>query len=1192
MKNFATISLVVILAALSSRIAVAQTAVIEVGDAMLPATAAPGAGNPTPFTTIFFDATFASPPNVFAMTIEDGANADPCTIRIRNVTATSFDAACLEPINEDRAAGGMVFEYIAIQDGGVNVPLASGVGDVEFVSSCVSITNQQYGNNCVGCAGARSYAGVAFPPGFTSAPALLTQVQTTNNSASGDPIFIDVAVETNSLSAAGFDVALEQLEAGVGAVTNNEEICYLAVERNGCQELDFSSFGGPASMQFQAQTGANDIDGHDNGCTAGEGVDFAAGCFTDTPIAVAKQITRNGGDGGIIRRCNVTNAEIILTYDEDQVSNGERGHIDETASVLAFGSAFTTPVSFTRALIEQSDRRVQFNWATSSETFHLGFDLWGEIEGDWVKLNKKFIVGSGRDTAQTSEYSQTVRLNRAQANTVSRFAISSIDTQGENEFFGPFESGVEYGSDSYVEHVDWVAVKQEFEQSMAAKGYVYVNHRWRRASKQRKQRLENRELGIGQQTLNVEIETEGLQSLSGAAIIAAAPSLSGERLNRIAVTLNGRGVPRFIGSQDDRLNEDDTIVFYAKQPEGNDAIYLNNYTYQVKAGRSDVVEANRFDARVADDVNLDSAALTEKMITSIKQYSATLNGPDPWFDHSLLAAGAAKAQSYEFGFDDTINPQVPGELSLALYGGIDFPTGGNDHHVQVLVNNVLVHDASFDGFTAEQATVAIPANTLTQIDNVVEVRLPADTGFIADMVLIDDLTVRAQALLSGRAQIDFMADPTALGYELENVSSDSKVFAYTTEGALSVLENVTIEDGKIRFANLPPQANTQIHLAVSEPASLRTPAGISAADNTELHRAPADYLVIAHPNFIGESLEQFTVLKERQGYVVRVIDWLDIVATYGYGNHTPDALNKFLARASNEFDVANVLLVGGHSFDYRGITQNEVVNYIPSHYRPSSVLTFAPTDNPYADIDGDNRADIAIGRWPVRSLTDLTAIVKKTQDWHTNRDEQTFQDAVLIAQQPDNRKLEFADQIEGRVGFSLHALPEFDHVSLINMQEVISDNQGDGAIAVAQQQIRDAITDGADLISFAGHASPAAWGFQGIVDTSFVQSLDNAGDPLVVMPLACYTTNFESTSVNTLAHQWLFSGENGAVAVHGASVLGEYRENAIFAERFLKEAGDSETYGEALLKAKRVSGSKNSMHNNWAFLGDPALPLR
>ena len=94
------------------------------------------------------------------------------------------------------------------------------------------------------------------------------------------------------------------------------------------------------------------------------------------------------------------------------------------------------------------------------------------------------------------------------------------------------------------------------------------------------------------------------------------------------------------------------------------------------------------------------------------------------------------------------------------------------------------------------------------------------------------------------------------------------------------------------------------------------------------------------------------------------------------------------------------------------------------------------------------------------------------------------------------------------------------------------------------------------------------------------------------MPLACYTTYYQGLNTNTLAHQWLFAGTQGAVAIHGASMLGDFRENGMFAERVLQQQhsiSGTVRLGQAILNAKRKMSSANQMLDNWTLLGDPTL---
>lgn len=1163
----------------------AMTAQIEVGSGTLPATLAPGAGNPSVFTTINFDAQFAVAPNVFVMTEENALNVDPCTIRIRNVTTTSFDATCLEPINENRATGGMIFEYIAVQNGTTTVPLVGGGGNVNFVSACSNLTNQQYGPNCTGCSGAQSYSPISFPPGFTAAPALLTQVQTTNNIVSADPIFIDTAVRQGSLSSAGFDLALDQMEAGTGPIASSERVCYLAVERNGCENLDFSGIGGPASVTFQAQTGGNNVDGHDNGCTSGEGVTFAPACFTAAPIAVAKQITRNGNNGGFIRRCSVSASEVILTFDEDAVSDGERNHINETASVLAFSSAFTTPVTFSKALVTLKRRQLRLNWETSAETFHLGFDVWAEIDGQWSQLNRKLIVGSGRDSTRTKSYHYRVKLDRDQANKATRFAISSLDSQGIEDFFGPFEIGIEYGASSAMESIDWTEVSATHNRTMQKNGYRRTAKGWR------KHRQDPNDHASQYGILEVEVEKpDGIHMISGDQILVLAPHLEGTPLKRLALTLNGTAVARHIESADRRLSRDDRLFFVAKAPQDSDAIYLNSYMYRLSIDRHNAIDATRFDAQPIDHYPTSVTGARALRLTDDKQYSASNAGATPWFDQSLLAAGGPKSVDYIFDFADAIDSSQMSTLTVSVSGGIDFPAAADDHHLQLSINNTLLYDARFDGFTENSAVLDIPADTLRQTGNLLTVRLPGDTGYVADLINIDDLVVTAHSPLAQFTALDIALSTNPRNYQW-NVSEPIELaLAYTPDGGMSVLENIENDGQSVRFSHPVNQPRQGMKIAMGAASAIANDTQLSLVEGAGIPFTGADYMIVSHPNFIGEKLSEFVSLKQEQGFIVQVVDWYDIVAEYGGGNETPTALRRFAQAASKHTELSHLLIVGGHSVDYRGLTDAAVTNFIPSFYRPVNILAFSPTDNPVADTDGDQRPDIAVGRWPVRSNDDLNAIVNKTTQWHLRRSGNIYQNALLVAQAPDNRGLDFTEQIFGRVALPMQALAEFQDIDLLDMAQ-LSDAQSGDPVKEAQQAIREAISNGLDVLSFAGHASTASWGFQGIVNTDFIRSLDNVDNPLVVMPLACYTTNFEALSVNTLAHQWMFAGDQGAVAIHGASVLGSHRENAIFAERFLLQAREAKTYGEAIQRAKQQMSSYNSMLNNWVLLGDPGLPL-
>lgn len=1187
----------------------AQTASIIVQTASLPAISAPSATTATPFTRINFATPFAAgtTPNIFPMTPEFGAGTadDPCVIRIRNIDNTGFDAVCLEPINEDRAAPAVSFDYIAIQNGTTSVPLVGG-GTAQFQSSCSSVDEQIFGPRCDNCALAMGQSqgsqAITFSPAFTNPPALLTHIASTNNTFStpvGEPETLVAAVISNSLSATGFRTSLDRMEAGNGTITSAEDICYLAVERNGCQELNLSTLGGPSSVVFNATFGGN-VDGHSDGASTGEGATFAASCFSSTPVVLGGHRSRNGNNGGWLRLVSQNSSEAIFTFDEDRVSDTERNHIDEEISALGFSTTFTTPVTLSKASVSQRGRRTTFKWETSAEIFHLGFHLWGETDNGWEQLNRRLIPGQRENSNSLSRYQQTIKLSRQQLNTVRRFGISTVDNTGYEEFYGPFETGSDYGEESTTEAINWTQTREAYEQNMQAKGYTKVKNRWRRVSNKRREKLSSRSLGANKTILNLNFEAHGIHQISASDLLELAPEWRNTRLNRVALTLNGNGVARHIQSDNDVLDDGDKLIFYVKRPSGKDAIYLEHYNYQLRLDRAATIAAPSYNLDIHDDATISSSALVSVTPTQDRAYSAVLSSDRPWFDQRLVSYGSPASATYLVDFEPTIDTNQGGTLDILLVGGLDFPEPQEDHHALISLNGQMIGDVLFDGLVAYHTKLAVAPGLLKQTGNEISITVVGDTGLLADIIMVDELSLSAYRALAKQNVYDFPENPSTDAFSVAvsgstNIDSErADLFAYTENGSLAKLNlRHDVQTNSLRFAALPKinsnAANTRY--AISLYSEWPSAASINKARITIDHQQESDLLLVVHPNFIGEDLNRYIAFKTEHGYQPRVVNWFDLVETYGHGNNTPAALTNYLKLAKEHFNIQNVLLVGGHTYDYLGLLSENVVNFIPTNYAKVNFYNFGPTDNSYADLNADNLPDFAIGRWPVRSADDLKAIIQKNLDWQINRDTSNYQESVFIAQQNDARNLDFNKQMRVHLDAPMQQVAPTNVVHKIVMQDIV-DSGVPSPVQHARELIRTRLNEGASLISFTGHGSFSSWGFQGVVNTDFVNSLENNGKPPIVMPLACYTTNYENPSINTLAHQWLFAGTQGAVAIQGASLLGDYRENGVFAERYLRQAQNSSTVGEAIMKAKNEMATGNDMLDNWAYLGDPTLPLR
>jgi len=95
-----------------------------------------------------------------------------------------------------------------------------------------------------------------------------------------------------------------------------------------------------------------------------------------------------------------------------------------------------------------SDSQVLVRWQTQTEVSNLGFNLYGQQEGDWQLLNPQVIAGQG-DSVVVVDYEYL-------ASSDARFiAISDIDARGEETLHGPYRVGQRYGSETQRQSTDW-----------------------------------------------------------------------------------------------------------------------------------------------------------------------------------------------------------------------------------------------------------------------------------------------------------------------------------------------------------------------------------------------------------------------------------------------------------------------------------------------------------------------------------------------------------------------------------------------------------------------------------------------------------------------------------------------------------------------------------------------------------------
>jgi len=843
---------------------------------------------------------------------------------------------------------------------------------------------------------------------------------------------------------------------------------------------------------------------------------------------------------------------------------------------------------------------LEVSWTTVSETENIGFYIWADTGRSFELLTEKMIPSTATDAVGVNHYSVTLKSREALA--AKSLSITAVDVRGEEEMYGLFDVGNAYGREAATAAIPWQSLNAQMDQRLAVLGYEHSD-----------QGLRRNDAASRPVAVDFAVSSEGMQSISFDDLTAAGLDLRGVDPSAIAVTLKGEPVARHIvgapstdaysrrgAVQASVGGSGAEIHFWGSMPGYPDALYVSEYVYRVSVDASKALAAGEVEqARWG----VPSPSFAESiLVNEDNRYAFTAVFEDPWNAARLSTLGSNKeSYSTSFNLPSRVSTRERARIEVVL-GGVTTFGVAPDHHVELLVNGKAVAEAMFDGQIEYRLQADLEPGLLKRGENQVTVRLPGGTEAPFDIVEVDTVEVSfSSRLTADNGRILIERGQSAEAFEVRAVANDALAYAYSGEQLLSLPAEAMGRGVVVVPASLGGEASYW----VSGRDALHRPALVGAVAPDSARRQAADFVVIAHPAFLpatpyeAHPLNDFVAARQSEGWTVQVEDLADIQLHHGGGMALPEAVTNYL-RGAYANGTSHVLLVGGDSYDYHDRLGLGSISHIPTIYRPTERIPHTPSDALLADIDGDGVSDLALGRWPVRSMSDLHSVVSKTLDWDVTTS--GLQNSVWVTDTDDPNVASFEGQGE-RMAQTLVDGGWIDaNVDRIHMNDI---GQGFGAASDARAALFDALADGRSLTGFVGHGSPSAWTFQSLLFPSDVGDLNNDGYPTLIGTLTCYTSYFVSPHNDTVAHRFMngyrldangepvFGAPNGAVAVHGAATLSNYLQNEYFAKGVLARQLEGETLGSAVLATRQEAAERgiDDLVVNWTLLGDPTLRM-
>ncbi len=852
--------------------------------------------------------------------------------------------------------------------------------------------------------------------------------------------------------------------------------------------------------------------------------------------------------------------EVNIVYQVGPADNDSTGFNGDQLTGISDMSFACSTVPITLSSFLASPARggeARFDWTTATETANVGFHIYGEVDGEWKRLNRRLLPSHSLDSLAPRSYETRLRTFGAR-----QFMVADVDTRGRQTMHGPFELGTASGVPATAEPFDWGPIRERHEARTAERRQARrVGASAPLARKSTTNALESSPAGY-----ELRVSTAGLYRVP----FESVPGLAGVAVETLAVTQKGKPLQIHVGGNEETglFGPGGYVDFYGRSLS---TLYTDTNVYQL---RSDAASALR--GRVAEQ-RLRGRPVTsyvaERRIEKQVAYSFASPNGDPWYEASILAYDEPASKSFEFEVDRLSSGDQT--LMVDLWGVTDWPDLRPDHHVTIALNGQTVADEWFDGLSEQALEIPLAPGQLVSGTNELTITSLGDTGARYDLIHVDGYGAR------------FGRRPVAVDDRFSAVVQ-GPVLSIAGFSSSDVIAYRQLNNGFVRIANATPVADRRGTYRVRVPGSrhrewnylvstldaLLEPEIAPLPEAVPIDTRHAEYVVISHPDFLG-GLDRLVAAREADGLSVKVVDVEQIYLQYSSGVFDPEAIRLFIADSIRSLGGRYFLLVGGDTYDYFDHLGIGSISFIPSIYAAThSVVNFAPSDASFTDVSLDGKPNAAIGRFPVRTPDELELMIDKTLAYSAASGR-----AVFAADESDGA-YSFADLSDELGGVLSRMAVETAYLDELTVND-------------ARATLMDAIDQGAALTHYFGHSGPAAWTFRGLFGSTDADRLTNHHSPTVALQWGCWGGYHSVPQFDTLSHRLLLGGAHGAAAVLGASSLTEVASDRELARRVYQHLSIPGTrLGDAIQLAKSDLGaSYRDVLLSMTLLGDPALVI-
>ncbi len=700
------------------------------------------------------------------------------------------------------------------------------------------------------------------------------------------------------------------------------------------------------------------------------------------------------------------------------------------------------------------------------------------------------------------------------------------------------------------------------------------------------------ELAASPDSFRAAVTEDGIQIVTYGDLVDAGFGLGGDPRS-LRVYFRGQEVAVHVaGEEDGTWDPGDYLAFWG---EGDPGFYSQTNTYWLyqTAGtgtRMEEVSSTRRGRPSRQESFLDRLHLEERV--AYRPYLPTGNN-DCWFwAFAGYTYGIDYPSNIQFTLDGVSDREGTASFAARYFGFTTYPDYNPDHHTRVYLNGNLLGDFTWDGQVFYNFQTDIPqsyfqdgVNTITTV-GVNDLGLPITGEFVFidyfDLEYYRDYRGEDDRLLftaSGKGDylVSGFSGPDLVIYEVTAPAAPRRLVDFTVQTG----GDYTLDFRKLEAGEKSYWAGT-LSAAFSPPLSPNSPADLVSPRTV-------DYLIVTHSDFRA-AVQPLADFRQAGGMAVEIFEVGEIYGTFGFGDFTPRAIQRFFEYAYTEWDSQTrpryALLAGDGNYDYQNYLGASPPNYVPPYMFRSQYMETA-ADNWYACLVGDDRVpDLDIGRLPVNSPAQTAVMVGKIIGYELSTDGLPWQREVLMAaDNPDPAAGNFPADSDWLI--ANYIPPAF------TAQTAYLPDLG---LSATRTAIVNGINSGKLLVNYIGHGTVDQWSSPYIFRSASLSSLTNADRLHFLTTPTCSNGYWCDVVGSCLAEAMTRADGKGSIAAvspSGLSLNTPARQLTGFLfEELLTE---NRPAGTALTEAKaRLAGLTPWLYmlDIYTLFGDPALELK